>query len=185
VRVKDIAPEILDWTERLHAVASELGETIARGHGARLRCRSGCADCCADGLTVFEIEAAVIARRHADLLASGDAHPEGGCAFLGPDRECRIYASRPYVCRTQGLPLRWLENDDDGPVEARDICPLNADGGPALEDLDPEACWTIGPFEERLAERQASVDGGAGRRIALRSLFASGDATRRRLPTVK
>lgn len=86
-----------------------------------------------------------------------------GCAFLGPDGGCRVYAARPYVCRTQGLPLRWAEAG----VEHRDICPLN-DEGPPIEGLPIEACWTIGPVEARLAAVSQ------GDRVALRSLFSRG-----------
>lgn len=115
-------------------------------------------------------------RHHASVLDEAP-HPDGACAFLDAEKRCRIYEHRPYVCRTQGLPLRWLEEDEetDEVFEARDICPPNAEG-PPLEELPAEACWTIGPFEERLARQQND-----GERVALRSLF---DA-RRRLPIVR
>ena len=74
------------------------------------------------------------------------------------------------MCRTQGLPLRWLEEDEhDEIVEQRDICPLNA-AGPPLETLSEDACWLIGPFEQRLLDAQDAVAPDAPR-IALRSLF--------------
>jgi len=137
-----------------------------------LRCRRGCADCCVDGLTVFAVEADRIRRENAVLLAEATAHDPGACAFLGADGACRIYASRPYVCRTQGLPLRWLENDG----ENRDICPLNTgQGRPEPDDLVESCCWTIGPWEARLAMIQVRALGGAFRedlpRVVLRDLF--------------
>ena len=178
----EIAREILDWVERLHGVVDELVAPIAAAHGPRLTCRAGCHGCCSDALSAFEIEAAVIERHHAELLATGVAHADGGCAFLDDRGECRVYEHRPYVCRTQGLPLRWLERDEDGQAaEVRDVCPLNAEG-PALEELGSDECWTVGPIEERLATRQSEVDGGEGRRIALRSLFTG---ARRHLPLVR
>ena len=143
-------------------------------HSARTQCRYGCHPCCVDGLTVFEIEAENVRRHHADLLAGNDPHPEGTCAFLDPAGACRIYEHRPYVCRTQGLPLRWIERHPDGTAtEMRDICPLN-DRGKPLEALPEEQCWTIGPFEGELATLQARTDGGVLRRASLRSLFATG-----------
>ena len=142
-------------------------------HSARIRCRRGCRQCCVDDLTVFEIEAEHLRRRHAALLLSGDPHPKGACALLDPAGACRIYEDRPYVCRTQGLPLRWIGELPDGtPVEMRDICPLN-DKGPPVEALPDSECWTIGPTEARLARLQANVDGGTLRRVSLRSLFES------------
>jgi len=186
-----IPEDAITWVERLHGVVDELVAPIVAAHGPRLRCKSGCNACCSDGLSVFAIEAAVIERHHGALLASATPHVEGGCAFLDEAGACRIYEHRPYVCRTQGLPLRWLEHDEDGsPVEARDVCPLNVDGGPALEELTADECWTLGPFEERLGARQATLDGAGdeGERIALRSLFANHgeeESTRRRLPIVR
>ncbi|MFA5028456.1 MAG: hypothetical protein WC713_11330, partial [Candidatus Methylomirabilota bacterium] len=54
-----------------------------------------------------------------------------------------------------------------------DICPLNEAEEP-LERLPEESCWTLGPFEGRLAQLQAGCDGGTLRRIPLRRLFAAG-----------
>ncbi len=167
---------------RLHVLVDEAALPIAELHRERLQCRRGCADCCVDGLGVFEVEAEVIAREHAELLAYGTPHPEGACAFLDVDGSCRIYQHRPYVCRTQGLPLRWLdEGADEEPVERRDICPLNDHGEP-LELLPAEACWTLGPFEQALRELQAE-GGRALRRVELRSLFAVGQASSSTTPT--
>ena len=183
----------IPWVERLHAATSELAEKVARAHGDRLRCRAGCSGCCTDELSVFEIEADVIVARHQHLLEHGEPHREGACAFLDPQGRCRIYDARPYVCRTQGLPLRWIEEDDDGGlVEARDICPLNDPGGPPLEELAAEEMWVIGPFEERLADQQRAQDGGEGRRVKLRELFAKAapaerpaEDGKRKLPVVR
>jgi Fe-S-cluster containining protein len=155
--------------ERLHAEVDRLAARLEAKHGERLQCRRGCASCCVDGITVFEVEADVIRRHHAELLAKGAPHAEGACAFLDDEGACRIYEHRPYVCRTQGLPLRWLEELDDETVELRDICPLNEEGEP-IEELDEEECWTIGPVEERLARIQAAT--GSVARVELRELFA-------------
>ena len=125
-----------------------------------------------DGLTVFEVEAERIRRAQADLLATERPHPAGACAFLDHAGACRIYADRPYVCRTQGLPLRWLEGaGEEGSFELRDICPLNDVESHPVEDLPPESCWTIGPVEDRLARLQEEWGDGELRRVPLRSLF--------------
>lgn len=164
-----------DALVRLYDDVDRRIEALYRLHGPRLNCRRGCAACCVDDITVFEVEAANIRRRHARLLAIERPGPEGVCAFLAPDRACRIYASRPYVCRTQGPPLRWMDELEDGtPVEMRDICPLNATG-PPIEALPQEACWSIGPVEAALAGLQTRIDDGALRRIALRALFENTD----------
>lgn len=187
-----IAAEDVAWVARLHAVVDELAAPLVAQHREKLACKAGCADCCVDNLTVFRLEAARIEAAHPELLAEGEPHPEGACAFLDGEGRCRVYEVRPYVCRTQGLPLRWLEehasrsptgeDEDDEIIESRDVCPKNFVGD-ALEALEADAMWSLGPFEQRLADKQHAIDGGE--RVALRDLFANGGADRRRLPIVR
>lgn len=156
---------------RLHLDVDRARSELVAEHRQRLRCGRGCSGCCSDGLTVLEVEAERIREDYRELLEHAEPHPPGACAFLDAEGACRIYASRPYVCRTQGLPLRWLEEDEQGEIiEQRDICPLNAEG-PALETLADDACWTLGPFEEKLVELQVST-GRPLTRVALRELFS-------------
>ena len=164
-------PDAQTQLRTLHDELDAACAALAARHRARLHCGRGCNACCVDGLSVFEVEAERIRRRHPDLLREGAPHPPGACAFLGDAGECRVYAERPYVCRTQGLPLRWIEEDERGePVERRDICPLNSDGEP-IESLPPHDCWELGPVEARLAELEAGRGGRAARRVRLRDLF--------------
>jgi uncharacterized small protein (DUF1192 family) len=153
--------------ERIDARAREL----ALHHAQRLQCKRGCDACCVDDLTVLPIEAELIRSRHGTLLREGTPHAAGACAFLGDEGECRIYPDRPYICRTQGLPLRWFSEDRAGEIrERRAICPLNEEG-PALESLPEESCWLIGPVELELANLQAETRDPDESRIALRGLF--------------
>ncbi len=155
----------------LHDEVDAQAAELASRHAERLQCRRGCSSCCIDDLTVFEVEAERIRRAHPELLEQGDPHPAGACAFLDAEGACRVYADRPYVCRTQGLPLRWLLERPDGEIEEnRDVCELNLEG-PPLETLPEDDLWLLGPVEDRLAALQHAVDGGLGLRVALRSLF--------------
>lgn len=166
-------PDLHDLYEKIDAEADRLFAL----HAERLQCRRGCSMCCVDEVTVVEVEAHNIRTHHAGLLATGIAHAAGMCAFLDAEGACRIYAQRPYVCRSQGLPLRWIDQDDDGQfVELRDICPLNEEGEP-VESLEGEACWSIGWVEQALAELQGRVDDGQVRRLALRELFSGSNTT--------
>lgn len=141
-------------------------------HADRLKCSRGCTKCCVDDLTVFEIEAENIRRTFATILENENPAPFGVCAMLDNDGACRIYPSRPYVCRTQGLPLRWIDEIQPNQfAEMRDICPLNATGKP-VETLPETACWTIGPVESHLAILQTQFSQGTLNRIKLRSLFS-------------
>jgi len=166
-------------------IDTRVAEIVARNHG-RLKCGRGCSGCCDDNITVFEVEANQIrsAAHHRQLLATGMPHPDGACAFLDHEGMCRVYDVRPYVCRTQGLPLRWIDHEEA--TEFRDICPLNEDAVdgaeyPTIVDLPEDDCWTIGEAEERLRNMQAefqrgshdeSTSDGPLTRIRLRDLFA-------------
>ena len=149
----------------LHDEIDRKAGELEKIHRQRLQCKNTCNDCCVDEITVFEIEAERIRADFAELLAQDEPYPEGKCAFLDTQGSCRIYAARPYVCRTQGLPLRWTEDE----YEYRDICVLNEEG-PPLVDLSSEDCWTLGHYEAQLAMAQKD-----GKRVSLRSLFKSAD----------
>ncbi|MBW2456953.1 MAG: YkgJ family cysteine cluster protein [Deltaproteobacteria bacterium] len=165
------APDLTAITA-LHRQVDEQVAALTERHGPMLHCGQGCTDCCVDDLTVFQVEAARILGHHAQLLAEATPRPPGACAFLDGEGACRIYADRPYVCRTQGLPLRWIDDGPDGqPAEHRDICTLN-DPGPELIELPAEACWTLGPVEIKLQALQLERGNGELTRVALRSLFA-------------
>jgi len=167
----------------LHATIDLEVARLAARHRARMRCTIGCNACCADDLTVTSIEADRIRSAHPDLLARGRPHAPGACAFLDEKGACRIYADRPSVCRSQGLPLRALvENELDEIEERRDICPVNLAGGPPVDVLREDDCWLVGPAELKLRSLDdrfvAAAGGGRGsrddadERVPLRSLFA-------------
>jgi len=144
----------------LHRAVDAMAGALEARHAARLKCGLGCSACCTDGLTVFDVEAERIREGVKEALR-GATPSTAGCAFLDESGGCRIYAYRPYVCKTQGLPLRWF---DDAGEEHRDICPLNQTEEP-LNILEPADCWTIGRAEDIL--RELSI----GERVALRDLF--------------
>ncbi len=154
----------------LHRLTDRRVTQLEELHAEHLNCALGCTNCCRDDLTVFTVEADRVRNHCADILRDRP-HPTGACAFLDSVGACRIYEHRPYVCRTQGLPLRWLQGrDDDHYDEFRDICPLNADGIDVM-DLEAGDCWTLGPVEGRLAELQGQSEVGGVERVALRDLF--------------
>jgi len=152
--------------EAFHREVDTVAAKLEAFHAERLTCARGCAGCCVDDIRVFEVEAQLIRTRHRAVLQAA-AHPVGACAFLDEAGACRIYADRPYVCRTQGLPLRWI--DDEQQVEHRDICHLN-EAGPLITDLKPGQCWTLGPAEAKLQAIQLTADRSMPR-VSLRQLF--------------
>lgn len=163
--------DVMNALEELYRDVDRAAGELAALHKGRIRCRQGCSQCCVDHITVFEVEARNISAHYPGLLEGGAPHAAGSCAFLDGSGACRIYPHRPYVCRTQGLPLRWIEETEaEKACEMRDICPVNDTGTP-VESLPEDLCWTIGPFELRLAALQAIVGGTVPVRIPLRSLF--------------
>ena len=169
-----LSPGPLTALRGLHREVDRQAGVLAARHAGRLQCGRGCADCCVDGIAVFEVEAERIRRAHPQLLEQGRPRRPGACAFLDADGACRIYDDRPYVCRTQGLPLRWFVQTPEGEtVEHRDICPLN-EPGPAVESLSADDCWTIGPVEGQLAALARPAQGRTMRRVPLRDLFRCG-----------
>lgn len=158
----------------MHARVDVAAQRLENRHADRLLCRRGCSACCVDDITVFSVEAVRIRVEFPDVLASTPPHATGACAFLDDWGACRIYTARPYVCRTQGLPLRWIDEQADGEwVEYRDICELNEAGVP-LEELPEQDCWSLGEIEGELAELERQEASKLRRpmlRVALRTLF--------------
>ncbi|MFW5741129.1 MAG: YkgJ family cysteine cluster protein [Myxococcota bacterium] len=161
-----------------------------------LACRRGCDACCRVRLSVSPVEASVIATALAGLdeasrgrlrdrlqerlreQRAGASEPPPRCIMLEDDGSCAVYRSRPLVCRTQGLALRYPPRTfPEEAVMARggdgsDIvwCPLNfKTNRPAGEDV-----LEAGRLDEMLVlvnlehvggDRQAAIE-----RIALESL---------------
>lgn len=162
--------------KKLAALYLEIDTRVSRLvalHERVLTCKRGCVTCCEDDLTIYSIEAENIKVSCPEVCVSSP-HVEGACAFLDNNGACRIYAARPYVCRTQGLPLQWFDELEDGQLVAyRDICPKNDEKG-LLEGLTEDESWVIGPVEERLSALQYEYGAGSMLRVALRNLFATG-----------
>ncbi|MDQ7006963.1 MAG: YkgJ family cysteine cluster protein [Acidobacteriota bacterium] len=162
---------ILERLAAWHAQIDGAAGKRSRALGDHWRCAPGCSDCCRDGLTVYSVEALRICVDFAGHFENWEPHPPGKCALLDDRGLCRVYASRPYVCRTQGLALGWIEEGPEGLVEWRDICPIN-EKGLRVEALPAEALWRIGPAEGKLVEIERRWD-PAAERVALRALFDS------------
>ena len=116
---------------------------IENDWAAQIACQAGCSDCCRLQ-SVFPIEAANLylgwrqlpppdaAAVRAALVDATDA----ACPLL-TDARCPLYAVRPLICRTHGLPI--LFQTDAG--RSIDTCPLNFRDveslpGTAVIDLD-------------------------------------------------
>ncbi|MHB1397460.1 MAG: YkgJ family cysteine cluster protein [Trichloromonadaceae bacterium] len=121
-------PSMLRNYQQLSAKVAELCGQIEERCREHLACRQGCDSCCRH-LSLFWVEAVALAwalKQVAPALAQtirGQARhgtPDGPCPLL-LGGGCLLYAARPLICRTHGLPL-LLERDGKRRI---DYCPLN------------------------------------------------------------
>src|ERR1035437_6992065 len=119
---------LLDNYKQLLARIDALCREIVSALGEQITCSDGCSSCCT-AITIFPVEAAALRdamdalpemeaesiRRHVALNASGER-----CPLLSHDH-CLLYASRPIICRTHGLPIIYTEENQ----LKSDCCPNN------------------------------------------------------------
>lgn len=153
-----IADTMIAWYRRI----DEMSDTIVaqlKARGLELACRAGCCGCCRDDLSMTQAEAAVIRKLFPDIGLE-KPHPVGSCPFLDENGLCRIYAARPYICRTHGLPMQIIFTRDDARdfgietdkevVEVRDICANSAEIVDVMA-IPASACWNGKTAELQLA----------------------------------
>ena len=122
----------------------ELCAEITGQFGAAIACCPGCAGCCRH-ISIFPVEGIALAAALRNLPAVEASRirelarlspSDAPCPLLEEGR-CLLYAARPIICRTHGLPLLTIQDEK----RAVDFCPLNFQGvgslpGHAVIDLD-------------------------------------------------
>ena len=110
--------------QQLTKKISALTKILAHG----LNCRAGCADCCM-GFSVLAIEAEQISQAFKTLpketrqqISSQAGKDTKKCPLL-INGLCTVYENRPIICRTHGLPLAYI-NEEQQAIEVS-VCPLN------------------------------------------------------------
>ena len=132
-------------------------------HGDDMQCLTGCSDCCHVRLSITTVEADAIRA----YLANGHVHVNerpDRCAALDDDGRCQIYAARPVVCRSHGVPIRLRE----GSLPVIRSCHRNFTHTEAQADcvLDQETLSTLVLAVDRAA-------GNDGSRIDLAMLLSN------------
>lgn len=144
------APQVMGQYEDLVAKTDEFARSVGARRANDLACRAGCEACCHVQLSVSRTEARRV-QAHLDAL---DASTRAAiaerakiererCVMLDADGRCDVYAARPLVCRTQGLPLGYPAGfvpEETVRFRARGLevvcCPLNfTERDPANEDV--------------------------------------------------
>lgn len=129
---------------------------VATRHGDDMQCATGCSDCCHVRLTITEVEAAAIRRLDARVVPN--PAPDR-CAALDASGRCQIYAARPIVCRSHGVPIRIRE----GSLPVVQSCHRN------FTHTTPDADCILD--QTTLSATLLAIDGGA-ERVDLASLLA-------------
>ncbi len=171
-----------------HAVlcrkVDDFAARVQARHAAEMSCRAGCDGCCHARLTITTLEAEAVrawlaglslASRAAVRDAAARAQPTR-CAALDDEGRCRIYAARPLVCRSHGVPIRARSERGLPVIHA---CELNfvARGPAAVEPgdvLDQETLSTVlFALDAALARARGAQ---AGARVDLAELLRADDA---------
>jgi uncharacterized protein len=163
--MKDPQNPCIQSIDRYRRFREQVDERIARLeaiHGEHLICRPGCCGCCVN-LTVFAVEVYSIAAQLAEAgIGEGTFDRWASCGWLDKG-VCRIYAARPIICRTHGLPVA-IPDDDCPERKEVSFCPLNFTGADAeryafgpdntldLADLNEQLCRINADFIDAARE---------------------------------
>ncbi len=132
-RLHLVSMTALDHYRSLLRRVDEFAAGVFREYGRLIACSPGCDSCCTLE-TVNAIEAWTLlshaaslgsAERYAIRRRAEDGPGERGECVLLANGLCAVYAARPIICRTHGLPLYV-----DGTV---DFCPRNFGGVGRIE----------------------------------------------------
>ncbi|MEE4242270.1 MAG: hypothetical protein V2I36_12450 [Desulfopila sp.] len=134
------------YLKLIQDIEREILRVTAKLPENQLQCRPGCADCCCE-FSVFSLEAVLIRDCIQGFFLSRVASPPGCCRFL-QNSNCSIYASRPILCRTQGMPTGYV--DPESTVVEVSACPENF---PEDFLFSKDTLFFMDEFNARLFER--------------------------------
>jgi uncharacterized protein len=128
--------------QRYEQLTHRVEQFFSRVHtryGALMQCRAGCSLCCRARFSVTPLEAHVLTEGLAQLpeearqrLAERARHGDkAACPALDEQGRCEVYAWRPLVCRSHGVPIRHREPG----AESVSACELNFEGGARLPEV--------------------------------------------------
>ncbi|MEJ2200058.1 MAG: YkgJ family cysteine cluster protein [Desulfuromonadaceae bacterium] len=131
-----------------------LNQRILQDYPEQIHCHPGCDSCCRH-LALFWVEGVALSFALRELPRDEAEHIRQRARCVGPDDpcplleggRCLLYAARPLICRTHGLPLLG-QRDGERFV---DVCPKNFQG---IAQLPPAAVLDL----DRLNVTLASVN---------------------------
>jgi uncharacterized protein len=166
--------------DALYARLDAFFDRVKAQHGgpSGVTCHAGCSDCCRRfSVTALEAEAieegvATLPEEVRARVAARAREEAEACPALEDDGRCAVYAFRPAICRTHGLPIRFAPGSPASPrsLPMVDACPKNFAGVelaalPAASVLDQATVSTVlGALD---AARAAEVGRGRGERVEM------------------
>lgn len=111
---------VIAYTKLVFEIDKRVSELTAEHFATVLQCAPGCSDCCMR-FSVLPLEAALV-RKRLDTAEPFSSKEEIKCVMLSDDL-CRIYEIRPVICRTQGVPVAYID-EEAGAIEVS-ACQLN------------------------------------------------------------
>ena len=135
----------------LRRQTDEQATVLEKHHAGRMVCRKSCCQCCTN-LTVFPVEFFSIVE---EMKQAGITKPAfdaaKACGYLDDKGNCIIYPYRPIICRTQGLPLAFYDELQEG--YSVTFCPKNfADSDPDELDFGPNNTLNLDELNDELFE---------------------------------
>ena len=97
-------------------------DKLFESHKSHVACKKGCDLCCMD-YKILPIEFYAIKKELEDggIKVEDETTKDEECMFL-KEHVCSIYKHRPFICRTHGLPLVFMNDNDEWELSA---CELN------------------------------------------------------------
>jgi hypothetical protein len=173
-----VQPSPASRLRELYARLDAFFAGVHRKHAAAMECRAGCTDCCRR-FSVTSVEAALLAEAVAELdapsraaLATRAAAPGDVCPALEADGRCAVYAARPAICRTHGLPIRFAD-PERRKLPVVSACEKNF-GGVDLATLGPDVLdqETVSTILAAVEAAHAAELGEPAARIETTDVFA-------------
>ncbi|WP_372751404.1 YkgJ family cysteine cluster protein [Labilibaculum sp.] len=137
--------EVENYRE-LRNEASEISNKLTKLHQKEMACKKGCSECCmhfsvlpVEYFSILEELKANPPKEYQELNEEAD-----DCNFLVNDL-CQIYESRPFICRTHGLPLLFMSSEDDN--WELSTCPLNFTN---FDDFHSENTYSQDTYNSKL-----------------------------------
>jgi hypothetical protein len=183
--VNDADDDLAEYRALVDKVDAAVDAATTRA-GDQITCRAGCSSCCVDGLSVLPVEAFAIAA-HAAVHGLAKRRSTGdGCVFLDGDGRCVVYAARPLLCRTHGVPLRTTlaQASASAPASTSASAPASTSSGArGLRIVDDVSVCTLN-FTARAPKAEEALDADlllkllvtVDRRFRARAALADDDA---------